>query len=120
MTATRVGMFLFGVAYWTAHRIHYDSDWARHEGYRDVLVPGPLMTAWQVDLVAAWAGSPAALVAMEDRNLAPAFPGDVLVVAGEVTAIEHGPDGTAVTCNTSVRCDDRDLVVGTYTVQLPT
>ena len=113
-------MFLFGVAYWTAHRIHYDSDWARLEGYRDVLVPGPLMTAWQVDLVAAWAGSPAALVAMADRNIAPAFPGDVLVVAGEVTAIEHGPDGTAVTCNTSVRCDDRDLVAGTYTVQLPT
>ena len=85
-----------------------------------MLVPGPLMTAWQVDLVAAWAGSPAALVAMADRNLAPAFPGDVLVVAGEVSAIEHGPDGTVVTCNTSVRCDDRDLVVGTYTVQLPT
>ena len=50
-TATRVGMFLFGVAHWTAHRIHYDTEWARREGYPDVLVPGPLMSAWQVELV---------------------------------------------------------------------
>ena len=118
-TSTRVGMFLFGVAHWTAHRIHYDTDWARHEGYPDVLVPGPLMTAWQVDLVTAWAGSPRALVSMEDRNAAPAFPGDVLTVTGEVTAVEHESASTTVTCSTRVRADDRDIATGTFVVRLP-
>ena len=118
-TATRVGMFLFGVAYWTAHRIHYDSDWARLEGYPDVLVPGPLMSAWQVELVTAWAGSSHALLSMEDRNRAPAHPGDVLTVSGEVTRVDHDADGVVVTCETSVRSADREIMTGTYRVRLP-
>jgi hydroxyacyl-ACP dehydratase HTD2-like protein with hotdog domain len=118
-TATRVGMFLFGVAHWTAHRIHYDTEWARQEGYPDVLVPGPLMSAWQVELVTAWAGSPRALVSMEDRNRAPAHPGEVLTVIGEVVAVEHGADGTDVTCETSVRSGDREVVTGRHVVHLP-
>jgi hydroxyacyl-ACP dehydratase HTD2-like protein with hotdog domain len=112
-------MFLFGVAHWTAHRIHYDAEWARVEGYPDVLVPGPLMTAWQVELVTAWVGSPRALISMEDRNLAPAHPGDALVVSGEVTDIENDAAGFLVTCRTRVRSSDRDIVVGTYVVRLP-
>ena len=117
-TATRVGIFLFGVADWTAHRIHYDADWARHEGYPDVLVPGPLMSAWQVDLVSSWAGSPAALQSMEDRITSSAFPGDLLVISGEVASVERGDDGTTVTCATRVRCSDRTIATGTFVVRL--
>jgi hydroxyacyl-ACP dehydratase HTD2-like protein with hotdog domain len=116
---TRVGMFLFGVAHWTAHRIHYDEKWARQEGYPDVLVPGPLMGAWQLDLVAAWAGSASAVKAMEDRNIGSAFPGDVLTISGEVTEVEHDDHGTTVRCSTRVRTGDRDIVAGAYTVRLP-
>ena len=118
-TATRVGMFLFGVAHWTAHRIHYDSDWARLEGYPDVLVPGPLMSAWQVELVTDWAGSSRALLSMEDRNLAPAHPGDALTVSGEVTRVDRDADGVVVTCETSVRAADRGIMTGTFRVRLP-
>lgn len=118
-TATRVGMFLFGVAHWTAHRIHYDTEWARQEGYADVLVPGPLMSAWQVELVVEWAGSASALVSMEDRNRATAHPGDVLTVTGEVTGVVHDTDGTLVTCATRVRSGDDDVVTGSLVVRLP-
>jgi hydroxyacyl-ACP dehydratase HTD2-like protein with hotdog domain len=118
-TPTRVGMFLFGVAHWTAHRIHYDTEWARHEGYTDVLVPGPLMSAWQAELVAEWAGSRSALLSMEDRNRATAHPGDVLTVSGEVTDVEHDTDGTFVTCATRVRSGSDDVVTGRLVVRLP-
>jgi hydroxyacyl-ACP dehydratase HTD2-like protein with hotdog domain len=118
-TATRVGMFLFGVAHWTAHRIHYDTEWARREGYPDVLVPGPLMSAWQVDLVTAWAGSPRALISMEDRNRSPAHPGDVLTVSGEVVDIDHDADGARVTCATRVSSGDHEIVTGEHVVRLP-
>ena len=119
-TATRVGMFLFGVAHWTAHRIHYDTEWARREGYPDVLVPGPLMSAWQVELVTAWAGSPRALISMEDRNHATAHPGEVLTISGEVTDVQHDDEnGTVVTCATRVRSGDRDVVTGRHVVRLP-
>ena len=116
---TKVGLFLFGVAHWTAHRIHYDADWARHEGYPDVLVTGPLMTAWQADLVVAWAGAATALRSMEDRIVASAHPGERLRVSGEVTAVQHDDAGTTVTCATRVRADDRDVVTGSYVLRLP-
>jgi hydroxyacyl-ACP dehydratase HTD2-like protein with hotdog domain len=118
-TPTRVGMFLFGVAHWTAHRIHYDTEWARREGYADVLVPGPLMSAWLVELVTQWAGSPRALVSMEDRNRATAHPGDVLTVSGEVVDVDHDAEGTLVTCATRVRSGDDDVVTGRHVVRLP-
>ena len=111
-------MFLFGVAHWTAHRIHYDSDWARGEGYDDVLVPGPLMTAWQVDLVTTWAGTSGALIAMEERNVTTAFPGEVLTTEGEVASVGRDLQGATITCSTQVRAGDRVVVTGSYTVRL--
>ena len=45
-TPTQITLFLFGVAMWTSHRIHYDRDHALSEGYRDVLVTAPLMVAY--------------------------------------------------------------------------
>jgi hydroxyacyl-ACP dehydratase HTD2-like protein with hotdog domain len=116
---TRVGLFLFGVAHWTAHRIHYDTEWARQEGYPDVLVPGPLLSAWQVELVSEWAGSPSALVSMEDRNRTTAHPGELLTVSGEVVAVERDAERTLVTCATRVRSGDDDVVTGRLVVRLP-
>jgi hydroxyacyl-ACP dehydratase HTD2-like protein with hotdog domain len=42
-------MFLFGVAYWTSHRIHYDPEWARAEGFGDLLVTANLLSAYSVE-----------------------------------------------------------------------
>ncbi|MDT7773487.1 MAG: hypothetical protein QOC67_2411 [Pseudonocardiales bacterium] len=47
-------MFLFGVAYWTSHRIHYDPEWARAEGFGDLLVTANLLSAYSVEGVAGW------------------------------------------------------------------
>ncbi|WP_404386411.1 mesaconyl-C4 CoA hydratase [Knoellia locipacati] len=35
-------LFRFSAVTWNAHRIHYDREWARHEGYDDLVVHGPL------------------------------------------------------------------------------
>jgi hydroxyacyl-ACP dehydratase HTD2-like protein with hotdog domain len=107
---TRVGLFLFGVAHWTAHRIHYDPDWARHEGFPEVLVTAQLMSAWQIQLVAEWAGPTGTLMRLTERNVSPAFAGEKLTIGGEVTAVRPEGDHTMIDCALRVTIGDRAVV----------
>lgn len=42
---TEIDLFMYCAATWNTHRIHYDRDYARAEGYRDLVVPGPFQSA---------------------------------------------------------------------------
>jgi hydroxyacyl-ACP dehydratase HTD2-like protein with hotdog domain len=117
-TPTRVGLFLYGVAHWTAHRIHYDPDWARHEGYPEVLVTAQLMSAWQIELLTQWAGSQEALIRLSERNVAPAFAGDTLTVSAEVTGVSREVDHTIVECAVRVRAGERSIVESVAVLRL--
>jgi hydroxyacyl-ACP dehydratase HTD2-like protein with hotdog domain len=44
-TPTELELFMFCAITWNTHRIHYDREYARTEGYPDLVVPGPLQTA---------------------------------------------------------------------------
>lgn len=119
---TRVTLFLFGVSYFTAHRIHYDVEFSRGEGFEDVLVTANLLSAYSAQLLAQWAGDPTTLRSLEERNVAPAFAGDTLVLSGRVVGLEPAArgDGGLVRCDVSVnRTDSVRIVTAHATVQLP-
>ena len=121
-TPTRVTLFLFGVAYWTPHRIHYDVEWARAEGYTDVLVTANLLSAYSAELLTDWAGDPGCLRGLQERNLAPAVAGDSLEITGRVAEVEPAPDaaGGLVRCDLRViKRDGTTVVEGRATVALP-
>jgi 3-methylfumaryl-CoA hydratase len=42
LDVTPVLLFRFSALTYNAHRIHYDREWVRHEGYADLVVHGPL------------------------------------------------------------------------------
>ncbi|MCW2622750.1 MAG: mesaconyl-C4 CoA hydratase [Frankiales bacterium] len=44
-------LFRFSALTYNAHRIHYDRDWARHEGYADLVVHGPLQALLMAELM---------------------------------------------------------------------
>jgi acyl dehydratase len=120
-TPTRLTLFLFGVAYWTSHRIHYDLEWARAEGFTDVLVTANLISAYSAELASTWAGDPGCLRALRERNLSAAFAGEELTVRGSVVALEPGADGGLVRCALRVTKADGTIVVdGLATLHLPT
>ena len=81
-----VSIFLFGVAYWAPHRVHYDKEWAQSEGYDNVLVTAPLITSYLVRMLTDWGGDGTSLKQITTRNLLPAYAGDKLEMRGEVTA----------------------------------
>lgn len=119
VTPTNVSVFLFGVAFWTPHRVHYDKEWARSEGYDDVLVTGPLMTGYLVRMLTAWSGDPAAVKRIALRNHAPAFAGDELTVRGAVTSVSSRDAGAeAVIAVSIVKQADAEVVSGEAAVAL--
>ncbi len=77
---TRITCFLFAVAWWTPHRVHYDVEWARHEGYDDLMVPGLLLNEYAVTALTSWTGDPSTLRRLTVKNLAPAFAGDTITI----------------------------------------
>ncbi|OLT16457.1 hypothetical protein BJF78_14410 [Pseudonocardia sp. CNS-139] len=118
-TPTRVTMFLFGVAYWTAHRTHYDVEFARAEGFADVLVPAGLLSAYGAELLTTWAGDPGCLRELRERNLSPAVAGERLTVRACVTGLEPAADGGVVSCALSITAGDRPVTEGRARLVLP-
>ena len=52
-------LFRFSALTYNAHRIHYDRDYARAEGYPGLLVHGPLQALLMAELARREAGLPA-------------------------------------------------------------
>jgi hydroxyacyl-ACP dehydratase HTD2-like protein with hotdog domain len=120
---SRVGVFLFGAAHWTAHRIHYDVEFAHDSGFDDVVVTGALMSGWTVQWLTTWAGDPHAVWELTERNVAAAVAGDTLTFAGRVDAVEPSTGtgaGVDVVCTfTITRQDDRTVVTGSARLYRP-
>ncbi|ASR37395.1 acyl dehydratase [Prauserella marina] len=104
-----VQLFRFSAVTWNAHRIHYDTAYARSEGYPEVLVQSHLHGCFLANAVLAWAGDGATLRTLRWTNRGIAVAGDVLTVTGTVTGSE--PDGAfqLVTVDLEEHNQDGDL-----------
>ncbi|WP_423920553.1 MaoC/PaaZ C-terminal domain-containing protein [Candidatus Poriferisodalis sp.] len=111
-------LFLYSAASHNPHRIHYDRDYARFEGYEDILVHGPLQGAWLTQYVTDWAGPQARLENVTWQNRASALAGEELVYSGTVTAVDaqSGVVELEIAEHTS---DGRLLMPATARVRLP-
>ncbi len=93
-----IQLFLFGSVCWMPHRIHFDPEYARSEGHRDVLVHGALQGAYLSNFAQDWAEAGGArLVALRYRNLAPAYVRDELTIAAQVAAVDAATGEVRIT-----------------------
>ena len=120
VTVDETQLFFFSAATYNGHRIHYDQQWAKAEGYDDVLVQGPLQAALLARAIGDWIGGRGRLVSFAVQNRATAYPGELLTFGGEVTG-KRLTDGGAglVDLDIAGRRDDTVLMPGTATVELP-
>lgn len=90
---SRLQVFRYSATTWNSHRIHYDPEYARQEGYPDVLVQSHLHAALLARYCRQIGRSGASLqeLAVSVRRYAVA--GAALVCRGEVVALEPRPDG---------------------------
>lgn len=97
-----VMLFRYSALTYNSHRIHYDRDWARAEGYPGLVVHGPLVATLLLDLFARSAPDlPVRRFAFRARS--PAFDGERLELladpgagGGPARMWARGPDGRLV------------------------
>lgn len=96
VTPTTVQLFEFSAATWNPHRIHFDAPYAREEeGHPDVLVHGPLLGAWLMQLADTWTSGWGRVSSIAYRSTVALPVGQPVRVTGEIT----------VTTNSTVTAD---------------
>ena len=89
-----VQLFRYSAVTWNPHRIHYDQDWARHEGYPGVLVQSHLHAANAIRVVTQGLGSDWELRRFAYRVLRPAWAG--VRLTAEATSLARTADGKRI------------------------
>lgn len=100
--------------------IHFDTEVTAAAGLGPRAVnQGPSNVAYVMNMLVAWAGTPAAIRRLTVRFNANVFAGDEVVASGEVTGLDDGSDGPVATCDVRLtRADGTLLVSGTAEVLL--
>jgi len=117
-----VDLFRYSATLWLAHRIHYDGDYARSEGYPKPVVQGPLQGAYLIGLVEDWLLPLGGHVTeIRYRHLQTSFAGDILIGRGRVTSVEQDAGVTRVSCEVSLvrQQDGATTTAGRIEVTLP-
>lgn len=78
-------LFLYSAVTWNPQRIHYDKDYTLSEGYREVIVHGPLRGAFLSQLLTHWIGEDGALKKLSYTNRDLAYVNEPLTCKGTVT-----------------------------------
>jgi hydroxyacyl-ACP dehydratase HTD2-like protein with hotdog domain len=111
---TTVSVFLFAAALWTPHRIHYDQAEARAEGFRDILVHGPLLASYVLQSVTDWLGTAGRVTRFAYRNLGMGHPDEVFRTRAVLTARE----GPKLTFAVGLDRGEEAIVEGTVEAEL--
>lgn len=108
LTPDAITLLRFGAVTRNAHRIHYDTEFARSEGLDGPVVMAQLHGCLFYRAAAAFAGESGQVREVEWRNRAPACAGDRLVVTGTVRSVDAV--GGEVTLDLLERCGSGDVV----------
>ena len=115
-----VDLFLFSAITWNPHRIHYDRDYARVEGYPDILVAGPHQAALLAQMLSDYARSQGGcLESMAVRHRSPAYCSQVLELAAVVTRTAVDACRLRVDADLTIHAAGSLAVTGTAGVLLP-
>ena len=119
-TPSNTLLFLYSAITWNPQRIHFDKDYTLTEGYKDIIVHGPLRGAFLSQLLTRWIGDEGVLKKMSYANRDIAYVNEPLACKGTVTrkSIENGQG--LVECDIWVEnAQGAKLTLGNATVILP-
>ena len=112
-----VDLFLFSAAVWNSHRIHYEREYARAEGHRDIVVQGSLQANWLVEAMLSWSPG-STLLAFSFRNTSTAYVNETFVIGGRIAEVRHEPGGVHVVVDLQVEGPSGVTTVGRGTLRL--
>lgn len=119
-TPSNTLLFLYSSITWNPQRIHFDKDFTQSEGYRDIVVHGPLRGAFLSQLLTGWIGERGTLKKLSYANRDIAYVNEHLVCKGTVTKKWTEAGTGHVACEVWVEsAEEARLTLGSATVLLP-
>ena len=89
MTPSALQLFRYSAVTWNGHRIHYDRDWASHEGHSGLVVHSHLHAANAIRVLTEGFGPEWRITDVAYRIVRSAVVGDVLTASARVDAVSE-------------------------------
>ena len=119
-TPSNTLLFLYSAVTWNPQRIHFDKDYTLTEGYRDVIVHGPLRGAFLSQMLTNWIGERGVLKKLSYANRDIAYANERLTCRGTVSRKWNDNGSGYVECDIWVENGDGAVLTpGKATVILP-
>ncbi len=119
-TPSNTLLFLYSAITWNPQRIHFDKDFTLSEGYKEIVVHGPLRGAFLSQLLTRWIGDAGVLKKLSYANRDIAYVNELLACKGTVTRTWIADDKGWVECDIWAENAQGDkLTLGSATVILP-
>ncbi len=119
-TPSNTLLFLYSAITWNPQRIHFDKDYTLSEGYRDIIVHGPLRGAFLSQLLTHWIGNEGVLKKLSYANRDIAYVNEPLTCKGAVTRTWVENDKGAIECEIwAENAHGTRLTLGQATVLVP-
>lgn len=119
-TPSNTLLFLYSAITWNPQRIHFDKDYTLSEGYRDIIVHGPLRGAFLSQLLTHWIGDEGTLKKLSYANRDIAYVNEPLTCKGMVTRTWAEDSKGAVECEIwAENAHGTRLTLGQATVMVP-
>jgi hydroxyacyl-ACP dehydratase HTD2-like protein with hotdog domain len=117
---TEVDLFMFSAATWLTHRIHFDREYARTEGFDDLVVHGPLQGAYLSQMLSGLAGDyGGAVVSLSYRHRRPAYCGQLLRCSAVVEAVTPADDAQKLEVALRIAVEETVVTSGQAVLLVP-
>lgn len=106
-----VGVMLFCASIRNLHRLHFDADFARAQGFDGLIVPGFMTGNWCAEAAMRAFTADVRVARLRFRNTKVAYIGATYRILGSVAHVERTGDGAPrVTCRMEVLTPAQDVV----------
>lgn len=109
-TPSYMQLFMFSAITWNRHLIHYNADYARHDGLQNVAVHRALLGNYLAQLLTDWVGEAGRLNKLEWNVRASAQPGDTLTCRGKVLNTATGEGKKTAECEIWIENSEGTLI----------
>jgi len=117
---TLLQLAIYSGVTWNFYKLHWDREFARGKGFRDVNAHGPLLGAFLSQMLVNWIGESGTLKKLKYAIRGMTFPGDTVTCKGKVANRSVGDGGNLLTCNVWIENQNGEKVVtGEATMALP-